>query len=152
VQTDNEAVSYLLGGSFDPDREVLLHDAPDALARAAPNERGTAAPAVPASRVEISHEDPRELLVRASAPQDGFLLVADTFYPGWTAEVDGTPTPLYRANLSVRAIQLPQGTHDVRFSYDPPGFFRGAWITALAASALLIWTAVAAYMDRRARR
>jgi len=152
VKSDNEAVGYLLGGAFDPDREVLLHDAPDAVARVTPNEPRSAALPVPPSRVEISHEDSRELVVRASAPQDGFLLVADTFYPGWSAHVDGAPTPLYRANLSVRAIQLPRGPHDVRFSYESPGFFRGAWITALAVTALLLWTGVAAYMDRRARR
>ena len=70
----------------------------------------------------MTREDSRQLVIEAEAPEDGFLLLADTFYPGWTAQVDGRPTPIYRANLSVRGIQLPKGRHEVRFTYDAPGF------------------------------
>jgi uncharacterized membrane protein YfhO len=79
------------------------------------------------------------------------LLLADTYYPGWVAEVDGNPVPIYRANLSVRAIQLPKGRHSVRFSYEAPGFFTGLRITLLSLSTLLLWLGIAAYFDLRAR-
>jgi Bacterial membrane protein YfhO len=150
VKSNNDAVSHLLGGSFDPDREVLLHDAPDSAAL--PLVDGDAAARTSSSRPVIAHEDAREMVVTAEAPQDGYLLVADTFYPGWTARVDGTPTPVYRADLSVRAVPLPRGRHEIRFSYDPPGFRRGAWITLLSVSTLLLWIGGAAYADRRSRR
>ena len=71
----------------------------------------------PAPRAAIIRETQTEIVVEAEAAVDGFLLLADTFYPGWTAEVDGKPVALYRANLSVRAIQLPKGRHEVRFTY-----------------------------------
>ena len=83
---------------------------------------------------------------------DGFLLLADTFYPGWRAQVDGVATPIYRANISVRGIQLPKGRHEVRFTYDAPGFWRGTQITLLSVSMLLLWAGIAAYVDRRVRR
>ena len=83
---------------------------------------------------------------------NGFLLLADTFFPGWVARVDGRPTPIYRANLSVRAIQLPQGRHEVLFELRAPVFMRGLWISLLAVSTLLGWLVGAAYMDRRDRR
>jgi hypothetical protein len=54
--------------------------------------------------------------IEADAPTDGFLLLADTFYPGRIAELDGKPVSTYRANLSVRAVQLPRGPHTIRFS------------------------------------
>jgi uncharacterized membrane protein YfhO len=87
----------------------------------------------------VTHEDSRQLVIEAEAPADGFLLLADTFYPGWTAQVDGTPTPIYRANHSVRGIQLPKGRHEVRFSFDAPGFARGLQITLLSVSILVLW-------------
>jgi uncharacterized membrane protein YfhO len=105
-----------------------------------------------AGRAIVTHEDSRQLLIEAEAPEDGFLLLADTFYPGWTAHVDGQSTPIYRANVSVRGIRLPKGRHEVRFAYGAPGFWRGLQITLLAVSTLLIWVGGAAYMDRRARR
>ena len=90
------------------------------------------------------------MVIEAEAPEDGFLLLADTFYPGWTAQVDGMPAPIYRANISVRAVQLPKGRHEIRFEYSAPGFSRGLLITLLAVASLLIWAGGAAYLGRRA--
>src|SRR6185436_19974170 len=97
------------------------------------------------SRTAITHENARELVVEAVAQDDGFLLLADMYYPGWHAEVDGVPTPIYRANLSLRGIALPKGQHTVRFSYDPQSFFRGLWISLAALGAIMVWFGIAAY-------
>ena len=104
------------------------------------------------SRAVVTSEDARHIVIDAEAPDDGFLLLADTFYPGWTAQVDGTPTPVYRANISVRGIRLPKGKHEVRFTYEAPGFVHGLWLTLLALSTLIVWAGAAAYVDRRVRR
>jgi hypothetical protein len=137
--TDQETAKRLLDASFEPDREILLDEAPASIHPTVDEVVG--APAIAAGRAVITREDSRELVVDAEAPEDGFLLLADTFYPGWTAAVDGAGTPIYRANHSVRGIQLPKGRHEVRFVYDPPGFWRGFQITALSAGLLLLWTA-----------
>jgi hypothetical protein len=148
VKTDQEAVTRLLDAGFDPDREILLHEAPDS-ARPGVEDAMDVSTHTAASRPVVTHEDSRQLVIEAEAPEDGFLLLADTFYPGWTAHVDGTPTPVYRANLSVRGIQLPKGRHEVRFTYEAPGFARGLEISLLAVSTLLAWVGGAAYMARR---
>jgi uncharacterized membrane protein YfhO len=67
------------------------------------------------------------------------------YYPGWKAEVDGVETPIYRANVSVRAIALPKGQHTVTFTYEPAAFFRGLWITLAAIAALVTWAGAEAY-------
>jgi hypothetical protein len=156
VTTDEEAAKRLMDATFDPDRELLLHDAPEsvrpiagAAAEASPEAGASEARTVAAGRAVIARETSRELVIEAEAPEDGFLLVADTFYPGWSAEVDGKPTSIYRANLSVRGIQLPRGRHEVRFVYDAPGFTRGLQITLVALSLLLLWLGAAAYTARR---
>jgi hypothetical protein len=157
--TDQETARRLLDFSFDPDREILLHDAPDSVHPTvdeigdAPSDTAAGGSiALTAGRAVVTREESRQLVIEAQAPADGFLLLADTFYPGWTAQVDGTPTPVYRANLSVRGIRLPKGRHEVRFSYEAPGFVRGLQITLLAVSMLLLWTGGAVYLDRRVRR
>ena len=144
VADDKEAVKTLLAEDFDPGRAIVLHDAPAALGAA---HEGTTA-AGP-GHAAITSEDPDGLAITVTAPADGFLLVADTFYPGWTATVDGTPTPVYRANISVRGIQVPAGTHNVRFVYDAPGLAQGLRITLVALTLLLVWLGTAAYVGRR---
>ena len=147
VNTDDEAANRLMAADFDPDREILLHDVPGGDVHPTP---GEAAESAPVGRATITHEDQRALTVNVDAPADGFLLLADTYYPGWTALVDGRPTPLYRANISVRAVSVPRGRHEVRFAYDPPGVKTGVAIATLSIAALLLWTAGAAYAVRRA--
>lgn len=146
VRTDAEAGARLLEGNFDPDAEVILHDAADQLPLEATAADGSD------NRASIVRETQREVVIQAEAPQDSYLLLADTYYPGWTAEVDGVPTPVYRANLSVRAIRFPKGRHEVRFVYDAPGVASGLRISITAIALLVGWAAVAAYADRRARR
>jgi hypothetical protein len=156
VKTNDEAGRRLLDVSFDPDREILLHEAPDSVHPSVGEVNDAPSHAAPSnvalSRPVVMREDSRQLVIEAEAPEDGFLLLADTYYPGWAAQVDGNPTPIYRANLSVRGIQLAKGRHEVRFTFEAPGFSRGLQITLAAVSMLLLWAGGAAYLDRRVRR
>jgi hypothetical protein len=145
VATDADAARRMLDPSFDPNREILLEGAPASLQTGGVTAAGPVADVLPA----ITLEDPRQVVIDATAPSDGFLLLADTFYPGWTATVDGVPAPIYRANVSTRGIALPKGRHDVRFFYDPPGFVRGAWISVIALVSLVGWMAGGLFYAKR---
>jgi len=73
----------------------------------------------------------------------GFLVLTDTYYPGWRAYVDDKETPILRANYLFRAVALDAGHHIVRFVYAPWSFRIGAGITTvtlvLSVSMLLFW-------------
>jgi hypothetical protein len=144
MPTDAVAADRLREPTFDPDAEILLQDAPDSI-RPIVNDTGNGSSEGTRGRAAITHEDTRQLVIDAVTPEDGFLLVADMYYPGWRAEVDGVATPIYRANVSVRGIALPKGQHTVRFTYEPSSFFRGLWITSIALGALVLWFGAAAY-------
>ena len=66
----------------------------------------------------------------------GFLVLIDTYYPGWRATVDGAPAKILPANRAFRAVGLGAGEHTVVFWYAPFSFRLGAWIT-LGAAVLL---------------
>ena len=57
--------------------------------------------------------------IQASSPQDGWLILSDTFYPGWRATIDGAPTEIRVANEAFRAVEFPAGEHAVEFRYEP---------------------------------
>lgn len=143
MSSDRLAGDRLRQPDFDPDNEILLLDAPDSV-RPIVEGAGSRSPDAAPGRATITHEDARQIVVDTVAPQDGFLLLADMYYPGWRADVDGVATPIYRANISLRAVGLPKGQHTVRFTYEPASFFRGLWITLIALAALFVWLAAAA--------
>jgi hypothetical protein len=76
------------------------------------------------------------------AKQPSVLVLADTDYPGWEATVDGGVTPILRANLAFRAVQVPAGRHRVEFRYRPAAVRQGAVASLFF---LLISFAVARY-------
>ena len=55
-----------------------------------------------------------------------FFVVADSFFPGWTATVDGQLTPIYAVYGCVRGIQIQTaGRHHVEMRFAPPGLAAG---------------------------
>jgi hypothetical protein len=79
---------------------------------------------------------PEEVQVRTRSHEPALLVLADSFYPGWTAAIDGEPAPIYATNALVRGVRIPAGEHTVVFRYAPASWRAGAQISA---AALVIW-------------
>jgi hypothetical protein len=90
------------------------------------------------SQVSIKEDKCNSLLIEVNASQAGFLVLADQFYPGWTAQVDGKPAQILRANCFGRAVELAPGKHLVSFNYRPASFYWGLALAAVSASWMLI--------------
>jgi hypothetical protein len=83
--------------------------------------------------------EPENIIIRTSSDGNGMLVLSDTFYPGWTADIDGSKTPIYRANFSFRAIYLPKGSHTVSFRYKPASVTAAEYITELSIIIMVSW-------------
>lgn len=77
-------------------------------------------------------ENGGEMTYEVNAGQNGWLVTADTWYPGWEVTVDGTSTHILRANDLFRAIAVPAGSHTIVFRYRPRSYLLGALISGLA--------------------
>ncbi|MGA3284069.1 MAG: YfhO family protein [Verrucomicrobiota bacterium] len=116
--------------AFDPKRVLLLEEEPKIVAG-----KETIISVMETNvSVRITTYEPDEVRVEASLPQPGFLLLLDTYFPGWTASVNGQPTRIYRADYNFRAVSLPAGKSTIRFSYQPKSLCIGL---ALSATSLL---------------
>jgi uncharacterized membrane protein YfhO len=65
-------------------------------------------------------------------------VLSDSWYPGWKATVDQEAATIERANLAFRAVYVPQGTHTVRWTYQPQSYLWGLWTSAVALLAIAV--------------
>ena len=125
-----ELYAGLSSGKLDPERTLVLHDAPPAM----PPDR---APDIKEQGARIlSYEDSR-VRVESASPGPGFVFLADTAFPGWSATVDGRPAPILRAWVNFRAVAVPAGRHLVEFAYRPSSL-KLALAVSVAAMFLLL--------------
>ena len=82
--------------------------------------------------VEIIKYQPERVEIKAMTDQPGYLVIADSWYPGWNAFVDGEPAPIYRADVLFRAVPIEPGTHNVVFEYRPRSFALGVVMSGLS--------------------
>jgi Bacterial membrane protein YfhO len=81
------------------------------------------------AKIEVDLPERVEVEVDAKGP--AYLVLADTFDPGWSATVDGRPSPIRPAFAAFRAIFVEGGRHRVVFTYEPAGFRVGLLVTTL---------------------
>jgi hypothetical protein len=57
--------------------------------------------------------------VAVDAPAEGYLILSETWYPGWRATVNGVETPVEQVNGVFRAVRVPAGESVVEMRYWP---------------------------------
>jgi hypothetical protein len=80
-----------------------------------------------------------ELRILVEAQDPGWLLVRDTYYPGWQAAVNGAEAEVHPANYLFRALRLPAGQSEVVLRYQPFSFYLGAGLSGLTALGLALY-------------
>jgi len=126
--------------SFDPATEALIEKPlPAPLPDDASRDLGKAV---------VTKRDATYVAVEAEALQTAILVLADAYFPGWTASVDGDEVPIFPVNYAFRGLILPKGKHIIEYRYDPLSVRVGLVLSTLSlfAGAVL---AVAAWIWRR---
>jgi uncharacterized membrane protein YfhO len=101
---------------------------------------------VAAPGVEVVRYAPGDVEIAARLTRPGFLVLTDTFYPGWRAEVGGQRVRLLRADYVFRAVALGAGEHRVVFRYRP--WWR-VWVWVLSVGGLGLAVGLAPAVCRR---
>lgn len=78
---------------------------------------------------QIVLETPVSIQMQISAGRDGWVILSDTWYPGWKAKLDGQRVELFRGFSNFRTIWVPAGTHTIEMKYQPPSYAIGAGIS-----------------------
>jgi len=122
-----QVLASVASAAYDPRQLVLLED-PAAAPGEGPGGTGVAT-------IERYEEDDVAIAVEATAP--AWLVLADTWFPGWSATVQGKPAAILRANVNFRAVRVPGGRSRVEFAYRPASVFWGRVLTGLGLALVL---------------
>ncbi|MDP8980273.1 MAG: YfhO family protein [Acidobacteriota bacterium] len=93
-----------------------------------------------AGKVEVTQYAPSAVNLAADMICEGLVVLSDTYYPGWRAEVDSKPVPIEEVNLAMRGVRVPAGHHEVKFAYRPVSVYAGAGLSGLGSVAVLLLT------------
>ena len=80
----------------------------------------------------------------ADLPCAGKLIVAETWYPGWKARVDGEPAEVFEDHGALRAVSLKPGAHVIELRFRP-------WTVSLGAAMTLAGLLAAVAVGRFGR-
>lgn len=104
----------------------------------------------PGDEVRIVSHRPNEIIFDTRNAAPAFLVVSEIDYRGWSAFVDGKPTPIHKTNYLLRGVSLPAGNHRVVMRYRPVAAMRGAAVSAGTASLLFALVMIARRRSRPA--
>jgi len=89
-----------------------------------------------AGSVKVEERRPMSWRFAVAASEATRLIVANPFFPGWTARVDGQPAPLAARPGDPFEVDVPAGTHRVELLYRPVSFLGGCAVGLASALAL----------------
>lgn len=128
-----DALGLLRAPEFDPARTAILAGDAPALAGGA------------AGAARVTQYTAERVTVAVNTDAPAYLVLADAYYPGWRAAVNGEPAPIYRADVMFRAVLVPAGASEVVFTYEP------GWLPWAQLGGLAAWLATAAGLLLAAR-
>jgi hypothetical protein len=136
VEDRETRLALLSDAAFDPRAGALLSHPPPR--QPCPQAGEMLGRAGPQREPSVLRDGPDRVIVRVEMAQAGYLVLTDTYYPGWQATVDGEAAEILPAYHAFRAVCVGTGEHSVVFKYAPLSFRLGAWITAGSALVLLL--------------
>jgi hypothetical protein len=142
VAPHDQVLARLVAPTFDPRAAAVVESPPGCPLAGGPG----------ADTVTLVRDDLDQVIFQAHAASDGLLIMSDTFYPGWRAQVDGKTVPIVRANYALRGICLPAGDHQVVFRFEPTTLRVGALLAGIGLLSVAITLVVEGTWKRHETR
>jgi len=129
LSSEKEVLGMLAWEKFNPLKEALIEE-----------KINHGSQSTEGSNVEIIRYSPLEVVVKTSLTNDGFLVLSDTYYPGWKVFINGKEGKILQANYIMRTVPLDKGDYEVKFVYAPQSFKIGLIITFVALGLVFLFS------------
>lgn len=120
---EQAALETLFDPAFDASSTVVL-------------ERAKPAPPAQVGATLLEEGGPNVVRVYCLGQRAGWLVLADTFFAGWRAFVDGRQAGIEQANYAYRAVPVEPGKHTVVMAFAPSSVTVGFFLAGLGVAAM----------------
>lgn len=83
--------------------------------------------------VQVTRPNHERIWLKLAAPTNCVAIIAESYYPFWRAEVDGSPARVLRVDCGLMGVELPAGKHEVRLNYEHPRSYTVAAVISILA-------------------
>jgi uncharacterized membrane protein YfhO len=88
--------------------------------------------------VDITRYEPEQVEISLALDSPGWLVLTDSYYPGWQAKLDGQPVEIFPADILFRAVRVPAGKHVLLFEFRSRSLELGAVVSGVGLIILLV--------------
>ncbi len=129
IQNKGEILETLASPEFEPLQTAIFEEEPKI--SGSNDLRG--------SSLIITEYKPKEVKIKTHLEKDGFLILADAYYPGWQVFIDGEKDKIYQANYLGRGVALPAGDHEVVFKFKPKTITIGFYLSLITLISMTVF-------------
>ncbi len=124
VENEDEAMSALNG--LNPAETAVVNTSDFEIGQSSFQVDSTA-------EITLTNYDQREITYQSNNQNNGLAVFSEIYYPaGWTATIDGEPVEILRVNYVLRALEVPPGKHEIKFSFNPESYTTGTTISSIS--------------------
>lgn len=132
LKNEEETLARITSPGFQPRQSVFLKEKPP-LNSYKPFKK---------SSIKLSKYSSTRLKLKVNLDGNGFLVITNSFYPGWKAEINGKESLIYQANYAFQAVPLSQGESIVELKFEPFSLKMGVILSLfslLVGTVIIFW-------------
>ena len=133
VQSPDASLTTLISPTFQPTQQAYLASG-QALS-------GTT-PVTNTESVQLTTQSTNQLSFTLTVTTEGYVVINQNYYPGWTAKLEGQTVPIERADYTLQGVHVGAGQHQLTLEFTPTNFWLYLIISAitwLIALGFLAW-------------
>jgi hypothetical protein len=92
----------------------------------------------PHATANITNYESNLYKIHYTAATPSILRISSPYFPGWNAQVDGVPAPVFRLDQALCGVLVPSGTHELIFR------FNLTWLTEALIVSISAWLVLCA--------
>jgi len=148
IVEDNQTFDAISSDKFNPQTDLILSD------KQIDKNTNIQAPQINSDNQATTYtKTAQQIEINLKSESPEYLLIRQTFYPGWQASIDDQNTEILRANHAFQAIYIKNpGAHKIKLQYIPKSFQNGLLISEIGLSiyiALLVTTIFIGYKTKK---